>query len=148
MVAADGDHTALANGPVFINNVVGYPAADINNNNAGCFFLVIQDGVSGRHGVDHYVFHVDSNFADAADGALDPVYDAVNDVIIGFQFRATDPDRVDHALATIDIVLLQDGVKDVVVLRQTDFLVFRGDIFDFLLRDFAPAFDSDGASMV
>ena len=82
------------------------------------------------------ILNVERQFFHAADRVLDPCPHTVNDVEIGLQSLAEHPDWVQHAVLPIDVIMLNNGMKECVLCRNAHLARIDFHVFDILLIDF------------
>ena len=73
---------------------------------------------------------------DAADRVLNPRADAVNDVIIRFEFIAQHPDGRENAILAVHVIMLDDGVHKRVLRRDVYLARVALHFFEVVLVDF------------
>lgn len=110
--------------------------------------ILIEDDLRGGEGVDHDVLDFDVGVGDTAECILNAGLDAVNDVEISFEFAAQHADRVEHAFLLIDVVVLQDGVDEPVLVGNVDFLGAGFDVLDVFVVDLFAVFRDLGNAAV
>src|SRR5207253_10801618 len=67
------------------------------------------------------VLHVQRQLFHAADRILNPGAHPMYDMKIGFQFLPKHSDRVQHAVLSIDVVMLNEGMEECVLCRNAYF---------------------------
>jgi len=131
-----------------INDVVRDSPADIDHHGTGLFLGITENDLRGGDRIHHDIVHFDIELLYAANRVLNPGHHPMNDVVIGLQLGAEHPERINHALLSIDIIALDDRVQDYILLRNRDLLGLVFDIPDFFFRDFAFIRQGDRASVV
>src|SRR5947199_23524 len=107
-ILLDSEHAALLYCAVDVENVIGRSAANIDHQRAQIFLMLGEHDLSGRQGTEDNVLHFKRQLFDAADGVLNPGSDAVDNVEISLHLLAKHPDRVEHAVLTVDVIMLND----------------------------------------
>ena len=83
MVATDRQDAALFNGSIDIQNVIGRPAANIDDQCAKIFLVLRDHNLGGGERAKDHVFNIEGQFFDAADGVLDAIAHPMYNVKIG-----------------------------------------------------------------
>ena len=137
MVAADREHAGVLDDAVGIDDVIGRAAADVNDQRAEFLLLVRQQRERRGEAVEDDFVHLQLQAFDRADGILQAVGVAVDDVHIHFQARAQHADRVGDAVLAVHEKVLADGVDDVVFGGQIDRLGVLDHVLHVVLGNFA-----------
>ncbi len=137
MVATNRQHAGVLDDATGINDVIRRAAADVNDQRAEFLLLVGQQRQRRRKAVENNFIHFQLQAFDKANGVLQAVRVAVNDVHIHLQPRTEHPHRIRHAILSIHKKMLADGVNDVVFRRQIDRLRVLDHILHIVLGNFA-----------
>ena len=137
MVAADRQHAGMPDDAVGVGDVFRGAAADVNHQRAQLLLLVGQQRERHGNAVEHDVFHFQRRGADEADGILQAVGIAVDDVHVHLQPRAQHPDGVRHAVLAVHIKMLPHMVDDRVLGGKIDGLGVLDHVLDVVRRNFA-----------
>ena len=136
MIAANSEHAALFHRAVHVQNVVGRAAADIDHERAEIFLMLREDYLCGSKRGKNDILYFERQFFHAADRVLDPRPHPVNNMKIRFELLPEHPDWIQHAILSVDVIMLNDGMQEC-VLRGNAHLA-RVDLYvlDILLIDF------------
>ena len=137
MVAANRQNAGVPDDAVGINDVIGRAAADVNDQRAEFLLFVGQQRERRGEAVENNFVHFQLQTFDEADGVLEAVRVAVNDVDVHFEPRAEHPDGIRDAVLAVHKKMLADGVNDVVFGRQIDRLRVFDHVLDVVLGNFA-----------
>src|SRR6266567_4008422 len=118
MVAADRHATALLHCAVSIQNIVGCPAAHIDHQCPEIFLMLSEDYLRRSEPAEHDILDVERQLFHAPDGVLNARAHTVDDMKIGFQFLPKHPDRIEHAVLSIDVIMLNDRMQESVLCRN------------------------------
>ena len=118
MIAADGEHAALFHRAIDIQNVIGRAAADIDDERAQIFLMLREHDLRGSERVEDHVFDIERQFFHATNRVLNARAHAVNDVKIGLQFLAEHADGVEHAVLSVDVIMLDDRMQERVLRAE------------------------------
>src|SRR5438105_5975426 len=108
VIAADCQDAALFHRAVDIKNVIGRAAADIDYERAKIFLMLRQHDLRGSERAKNDVLDFERKFFHAPNRVLNPVSHAVNDVKIGLDFFAEHSDRIENAILTVGVIMLND----------------------------------------
>ncbi len=149
VVAAQPQAAALGDGAVSVEDVVGGTAADVDEQGSLFLGLAVEDDHGGGDRGEDNLFDFQGDFLDAADGILNAAADAVDDVVVGFQFAAEHAERIDHAVLAVHDVMADHAVEEDILFGDGD---VAGDFLDFrevVLGDFVLVFgDAEAAAVV
>ena len=137
MVAADRQHAGVLDDAVGIDDVIGRAAADVNDQRAEFLLLVGQQRERRGEAVEDDFVHLQLQAFDEADGVLQAVGVAVDDVNVHFQPRAEHADGIGDAVLAVHEKMLADGVDDVVFRGQIDRLGVLDHVLHVVLGNFA-----------
>src|ERR1044071_4996580 len=137
MVAADGEQAGVFHDAAGAHHVLGGAAADVDDQGTQLFLLVAQDGQRRGESVENDVFHLELQGFHGADGILQPVEIAVDDVDVDLDPGAEHADGILDAGLAIDAEMLADDVDDVVFGGQIDGLGVLDDVLDVFVGDLA-----------
>ncbi len=137
VIATDGENAGMRDGSVDVDDVIGGATADIEDEGTEVFLVLVEDDLGGGEGIDDDILDFDVGVADAAERVLNAGLDAVDDVEIGFEFVAEHADRVEDTFLFIDVVVLEDGVNEPILVGNADLLRTGFDILNVFLVDFA-----------
>src|ERR1017187_631645 len=98
MVAANGEDSGMFDDAADIDNVIGRAAADVNDERAEFLLLVREERERGGKAVEDDFVHLNLKPLDDADGVLEAVRIAVDNVDIHFEPRAEHPDWIGDAV--------------------------------------------------
>ena len=111
MIAAHGQHAAVPDDTVFVDDVIGNSAADVDDDGAKLFLMFVEHGLGGGQRVDHDLIDLDAALPNAAQRVLHACPHAVNDMEVRLELSSHHPDRVENALLAIHVVVLNDGMQ-------------------------------------
>ena len=148
MIAPDGDHPTVLNGAVPVHNVVGRPAANVDDNRPQLLMFRSEHCQRRRQTADGDIGDVERDLFDATNRILQPRFHAVDHMDVGFQFRANHPHRGLDPVGPIDIEPLADGVQHHMVHRDIDSLGVQHDVPDFVIGNLAILVGDDHAAAV
>ena len=122
VVASHRQDAAMTDSAVDVDQVVGGAAADIDHKGTVVFLVLVEDDLGAGQRTQHDVLDPQFQGLDAAHRVVDPCFDPVDDVKIGVDLDPLGLERVDHVLVPIDVIGLEDGVKERVLRGEGDFL--------------------------
>ena len=125
---------------VDIQNVIGRPAADIDDERAEIFLVLREHDLRGSKRIEDDVLHFERQLFHATDRVLDAGAHSVDDVKIRLQSLAEHPDRIEHAVLSIDVIMLNDRMQEGVLRRNAHFARVDLHILDILFVDFVAVF--------
>ena len=140
VIAADREDAALFHRAVDIENVIGRPAADIDDERAEIFLMLREDDLRGSERGEDDVLDFERQFFHATDRVLDPRAHAVDDVKIRLQFLPEHSDRIEHAVLPVDVIMLDDRMQKRVLRRNAHFARVDLHVLDILLVDLVAIF--------
>jgi hypothetical protein len=79
--------------------------------------IFVEHRLGGGKGIYDDVGRFEFKLLDATDRILNPGANAVNNMEIGFQFLSKETHRVQYSILTIDVVVLDDCMKDTIFHR-------------------------------
>ncbi len=94
------------------------------------------------------VFDFERDFANTAHGVVDATAKAVNDVVIGFEAAPFHSDGIEHTLATIDVVVTDDGVNKDIIRWHLDVARHVFGFGKIIVGDFILLFSNADASPI
>jgi hypothetical protein len=118
VIAAHAEHAGVHDCAAFIDDVIGYAAAEIDHDRTGLLLAVAEHGLSGGVGAERVALHVDAEFFHATDRGLQARGQAVDLVEMRGELLGGETDRVVRARAVVEDVVLEQRVDDGVVGRQ------------------------------
>src|SRR5439155_20437041 len=139
---------ALLNRPIDIKNVIGRATANIDHERAEVFLMLSEHNLRGSKRAEDNILDLERELLNAADGVLDPGADAVDNMKIGFQFLPEHADRIEHTILSIDMVMLDDGMKKRVRRGNAHLARAHLHILDVLLVDLLPTLRHDHAAAI
>ena len=148
VIAADREDAALFHRAVDIENVIGRPAADIDDERAEILLMLGEDDLGGSEGGEDDVLDIERQFLHAADRVLNPRAHAVDDVEIGLQFLAEHSDRIEHAVLSVDVIMLDDRMQKRVLRRNAHLARVDLHVLDILLVDLVAIFRQHDAAAI
>ena len=137
VVAANREHAGVLDDAADIDDVIGGAAADVNDERAEFLLLVREQRERGGEAVEDDFVHLNLKAFDEADGVLEAVRVAVDDVDIHFEPRAEHPDGIGDAVLAVHKKMLADGVDDIVLGREIDGLGVFDDILNVVVGNLA-----------
>ena len=126
MIAAHGQHAAMPDDSVFVDDIIGDSAADVDDDRAKLFLMFVENRLGGGQGVDDDLIDLDPALPNAAQRILHACADAVNDVEVRLELSSHHPDGVENALLAIHVIVLNDGMQKMVFGRDVDFASLHG----------------------
>src|ERR1039458_7410997 len=120
-----------------IDDVIGRAAADVNDESAEFLLFVREERERRGEAIEDNFVHLNLKALDDADGVLEAVRVAVDDVDIYFEPRAEHPDGIGDAVLAIHEEVLADGVNNIVVGRDIDGLGVFDDILNVIVGNLA-----------
>src|SRR5262249_50632100 len=136
VITAHGKHATLLYGAIHINHEIGDSATDVDDDCSELLLILLQYSLRGRKRVDDDVSWFQFQFLHTTNRILNPCPDAVHNMKIRLQFPAQQSNGVQYAVLSIDIVVLNNRVKDAILHRQTDLASIRPHIVQILLVNF------------
>src|SRR2546425_5418929 len=118
MVAAKSHATALFHRTVRVQHVISRAAAHIDHQRAKILLMLGEYDLRRSKPTKNNVLHIQRQLFDAPDGILDPGAHAMDDMKIGFQFLPKHPDRVQHTVLSVDMIMLNERMKECVLRRN------------------------------
>ena len=140
VIAADSETTALLHRAVDIQNVIGRSATDIDDERTKILLVLCEDDLRGSERIEDDVFHFERQFLHATDRVLNARAHSMDDVKIRLQSLAEHSDRIEHAVLSIDVIMLNDRMQECVLRRNADFARVHLHIFDILFVDLIAVF--------
>src|SRR6202011_2923568 len=131
-----------------IENIIGGAAADIDDERAQIFLVLCEHDLRGSKRAEDHVLNVERQFFDAPNRVLDACAHAVDDVKVGFQFLPEHSDRAEHAVLSIDVVVLDDRMEKSVGRGNAHFTRADLHVLDVLIVDLIAIFRQKDASAV
>ena len=89
-------------------NVGTGTAGPIDDKRAEIFLLLREYDLRGRKRAEDNIFDLQRQLIDTTNRILDPRADPVDDVKIRFQFASKHAERIEYAVLTIDVIMLDD----------------------------------------
>src|SRR5689334_5276883 len=111
MVATDSEATALFYSSIDVENVVSSASANINDESAEIFLVLSENDLRGGESGEDDILHVEGQLLHATDGVLDSGPHTMNHMKIGLEFLSQHADRVEDTILSIDMVMLNNGMK-------------------------------------
>ena len=99
-----------------------------------------EDHLRGSKPAEDDVLDVKRQLFDASDGVLNACPHAVDNMKIGFQFLPKHPDRIQHAILTVDMIMLDNGMQEGVLRRDAHFACVDFYVLDVLLINLIAVF--------
>lgn len=111
VVASDGDAAAGDEFAFVVGDVVAGAGADVDEDGTVFAVVAAEAGECGGDGGKDDLFDLDGLVGEAADAVEDAVFDAVNDVVVGFEVRAVAVERSIFLLHVIERIRSGDEVE-------------------------------------
>src|ERR1700730_3700471 len=108
VIAAHGEDAALLHRSIDIKNVIGRASANVDDKGPEIFLVLGENNLRRSKRAEDHVFDIERQLFHTPDGVLNAGPHAVDDVKISFQFFAEHPDRIENAILSIDMVMLDD----------------------------------------
>ena len=137
VVASDGQNAGVFDDAVGIDDVFGRAAADVHDQGAEFLLFVGQQGKGRGQAVEDNIVHFELEALDGANGILEPVQAAVDDMDIHLEARAEHAHRIGDVILVIHQEMLADGVNGVVLGGEIDGLGVLDDILHVFFGDLA-----------
>src|SRR5512137_1627143 len=115
VVAAQGEHRGVGDGPVREDRDVGGAAADVHQAHPQLLLVLGEGGERARQRLQHDVRHVQAGALGALDDVLRRGHRAGDDQRLGLQAHAAHADGVLDAVLVVDHELLGEDVDDLAV---------------------------------
>ena len=136
MIAANCEHATLFHRAVNIENVVGRAATDIDDESAQTFLMRSEHYLRGSERGENDILYFERQLFHAADRVLDSRPHPVNNMKIRFELFPEHPDRTQHAILAVDVIMLNDRVQKCVLRRNAHLAGVDLYVLDILLIDF------------
>src|SRR5262245_15065955 len=136
MVTADCDAATLLHCAVRVQNIVCRPSADIDHQRSEVFLVLGKDHLSRSQPAKNDILNVQRQFLHAPDRVLNARPHTVNNVEVCFQSLAEHPHWVKHAVLSVDMIMLNDGMKECVLRRYAYLTSIDFYVFDILFVNF------------
>jgi hypothetical protein len=136
VVAAYSQTTALSDRALRVQHIISRSSAHIDHQRTEILFLLGQHNLGRSQAAKNHVLHVQRQFFHASNGVLNPCAHAVDDVKIGFQFLPEHAGRIQHALLSVDLIMLNERMQERVLRRDTHFARINFYVLHILLINF------------
>lgn len=136
MVSPDGENARMFNDSIGANDVFSRAAAKIDNQCAELLFFRTKHCQRGCKAVENNIVDLQLKTFDAADGILDSVEVAVDDMDIDLHACPEHTDRIHNAFLPINQEVLANGMNDMILGGEIDGFGILDDIMDVILGDF------------
>src|ERR1700730_15495620 len=108
MIAADAEDATLLHRSIDIKNVIGRASANIDDKGPEIFLVLGENNLRGSKRAEDHVLDIKRQLFQEPARVLNAGAHSVDDVKISFQFFAEHPDRIENAILSIDMVMLDD----------------------------------------
>jgi hypothetical protein len=126
VVAADSEDAGVFDDAFRVNDVFGGAAADVDDERAHFFLLIVEERKGAGEAAEDDVFDFELQAFDGADGILQAIEISVHDVDIDFDARAEHADGIVNAVLAVDEKMLANEMHDA---------IFGGEINRFGVAD-------------
>ena len=149
MIATNANAATLLDRAVGVHHVSGRPTAHVDDQRAEILLIVVEHDLRAGQRAEDDVLDFDAEFFHAADARLDAASDPMDNVEIRLQHLSEHANWIQYAILAVDIVVLEDGVQELIGLRNANLPRSGLHIFEIVFADlFAILRDLDGSAIV
>src|SRR5439155_18511079 len=131
-----------------VQHVISSSSTYIDHQRTEVFFMLGEHDLRRSQAAKNHVFHVQRQFFHTSNSVLNPCTYAVDDVKICFQFLPEHPDRIQHALLSVDLVMLNDRMEERVLRRDAHLARVNFYVLHILLINFVAVLWQHDASAI
>ena len=135
MIAADAENAALFDRAIHVQNVVRRSAADVDHERTKIFLMLREHDLRGGERGENHVLDFERQLFHATDRVLNPRAHAVDDVKIRLELLPEHADRIEHAVLSVDVIMLDDRMQKRVLRGNAHFARVDLHVLDVLLVD-------------